>query len=90
MTRILEGTWAEISAHQDEWNGRRLRVEVQATPAENVAPENNGTDENHEPTLLELLGDVVGSVEGMPEDLGANHKKYYAQAMDEKYGLKAQ
>ena len=87
MTRILEGTWAEIAAHQDEWNGRRLRVEVQATPAQNDVPQNSNTDEAREPTLLELLGDVVGSVEGMPEDLGANHKKYYAQAMDEKQGL---
>ena len=87
MTRILEGTWAEIAAHQDEWHGRRLRVEVQATSAPNDAPQNSNTDEAREPTLLELLGDVVGSVEGMPEDLGANHKRYYAQAMDEKQGL---
>lgn len=85
MTRILEGTWAEIVAHQDEWNGQRLRVEVEATPDEGAL---NGTAGANEPTLLEMLGDIVGSVEGMPEDLGANHKKYYAQAMDEKYGLK--
>ena len=85
MTRVLEGTWAEIAAHQDEWNGRRLRVEVQITPAENGAPENIGTDEKHEPTLLELMKDLVGTVSFEPDDLGANHKNYYAQAMDEKH-----
>lgn len=85
MTRILEGTWAEIAAHQDEWNGRRLRVEVEESFAQDDAPENGGTEEKDEPTLLELMKDLVGTVSFEPDDLGANHKKYYAQAMDEKY-----
>ena len=84
MTRILEGTWAEIAAHvaerEDEWNGRQLRVQIEETAA-TEAPDS----EREEPTLLEMLGDIVGSVEGMPEDLGRNHKFYYSQAMDEKY-----
>ena len=88
MTKVLEGTWAEIAAHADEWNGGRLRVEIEELPANGAhngasatAPDNS----EEGPTLLELLGDIVGSVSGMPEDLGRNHKKYYAQAMDEKY-----
>ena len=84
MTKVLEGTWAEIAAHADEWNGQRLRVEIEEMPvngAQNGAP----PEDEEGPTLLEMLGDIVGSVQGMPEDLGRNHKKYYAQAMDEKY-----
>lgn len=89
MTRILEGTWAEIAAHEDEWNGRRLRVEIEETPVENgTSPNGNGEapiGDGEKPTLLELMKDLVGTVSFEPDDLGANHKKYYAQAMDEKY-----
>lgn len=82
MTRILEGTWAEIAAHADEWNGRHLRVEIEEKPDKNGASPN---DSHAEPTLYEVMKDLVGTVSFEPNDLGARSEAYFVQAMDEKH-----
>ncbi len=78
MTRVLEGTWAEIAAHAGEWENKRLRVVVDVL-------DEQPADDADAPTLLERIKDLVGSVEGGPDDLAENHKKYFAEIMDEKY-----
>ena len=80
MTKVLEGTWAEIRAQQPDWENKRLRVEVLDAPDMQDAPLESG-----EPTLFEEMKDLVGTVSFEPTDLAARSEHYYAQAMDEKY-----
>ena len=86
MTRVLEGTWEEIEAHKDEWRGQRLRIEV--LEAKNGNGANVAEEVEDGPTLADLMGDLIGSVKGLPPDLGARSEAYFAQAMDEKQGRK--
>ena len=37
-TQVLEGTWEEIAAHAGELAGKRLRVFVETSPEEHMAP----------------------------------------------------
>ena len=80
MTKVLEGTWAEIRAQQPDWENKRLRVEVLEIPEAQEAPVQNG-----EPSLFDEMKDLVGTVSFEPTDLAARSEHYYAQAMDEKY-----
>lgn len=48
-------------------NGVRVRIEP---------IESNSTDEGQTPTLLERLGDFVGSVQGLPADASRNVDHY--------------
>ena len=80
MTKVLEGTWAEIRAQQPDWENKRLRVEVLEAPETQDAPLPNG-----EPSLYDEMKDLVGTVSFEPTDLAERSEYYYAQAMDEKY-----
>lgn len=35
-----------------------------------------GSGEKRVPTLAERLSDVIGSIDGLPEDLSVNHDRY--------------
>ena len=67
MTRVLEGTWAEIAAHEDEWEGKKLRVTISEATEPPDAPPRPG-----EPTLADVMGDLVGQVSFLPDDLSEN------------------
>ena len=83
MTKILEGTWAEIRAQQPDWENKRLRVEVlEETEARNgvAAPED---DEDF--SLAERLRGRMGRVAFEPTDLAARSEEYFAKFMDEEH-----
>ena len=86
MTKVLEGTWAEIRAQQPDWENKRLRVEVvevlEAPQKEVASLESDSTKET---MLFDEMKDLVGTVSFEPTDLAARSEHYYAQAMDEKY-----
>ena len=94
MTKVLEGTWAEIRKQQPDWENKRLRVEVLDGPRE--TEHNDGAaDESVSPddegfSLAERLRGRVGTVSFEPTDLAARSEHYFAQLMDEKYSDGAQ
>jgi hypothetical protein len=49
--------------------GAAVQVEVVARPAENASPVRKRT-------LLERLGNVVGAIDDLPEDMARNHDHY--------------
>ena len=86
MTKILEGTWAEIRAQQPDWENKRLRVEVLDAPETQNAPSQNAPSTNEDDfSLADRLRGRVGTVSFEPTDLAARSEYYYALAMDEKY-----
>ena len=80
MTKVLEGTWAEIRAQQPDWENKRLRVEVL-----DAQDSQNETLRQRETSLFDEMKDLVGTVSFEPTDLAARSEDYYAQAMNEKY-----
>ena len=80
MTKVLEGTWAEIRAQQPDWETKRLRVEVLEAPETQDAPVQNG-----EPSLFDEMKDLVGTASFEPTDLAERNEYYCALAMNEKY-----
>ncbi len=87
MTKVLEGTWAEIRAQQPDWENKRLRVEVLEAPETQDAPLPNGAspEEDDDFSLAERLRGRVGTVSFEPTDLAERSEYYYALAMNEKY-----
>ena len=66
MTQVLEGTWDEIAAHKEEWDGKRLRVAVEVLDA---AFNGNATDDDF--SLAERLRGRVGRVVFEPDDVAS-------------------
>lgn len=89
MTKVLEGTWAEIRAQQPDWENKRLRVEVLELPSEPQGNDANASvvasSGEDDFSLAERLRRRVGRVAFEPTDLAARSEEYYAQLMDEKY-----
>jgi hypothetical protein len=56
---VIEGRWEEICAHASELQGRRVRLIVLPEAEEATAVEQT--------SMLEFLGDYVGSVQGSSE-----------------------
>lgn len=82
MTKVLEGTWEEVAAYAPNWGEKRLRVAVDVLDAPD---EDDPEDEAEQERLRAAIMEVVETVAGLPEDVGRNHKKYFARVMDEKY-----
>ncbi len=85
MTKVLEGTWAEIREQQPDWENKRLRVEVLDAPEKEKQEAPLESEPTTETTLFDEMKDLIGKVSFEPTDLAARSEYYYAQAMDEKY-----
>ena len=79
MIQIIEGTWEEIAAHAEEFNGHRLRVIDLGPIAESPVSDEEG------PTLAELFAGRLGTISGPITDMASRTEEYFAEIMDEKY-----
>ena len=83
MTQVLEGTWEEIAAHAPEWNGKRLRVAVEVLETLQDAKSNESA-KTDEVSVADLIGDIVGSVSFLPNDLSERHSEALSEILEEK------
>ena len=60
----IVGTWEEVLTHASELEGHRVKVTVLDEVEE----------ERPRVSVLEAAGDLIGSLEGGPEDLSSNPK----------------
>ncbi len=77
MSQILEGTWEEIAARAEEFNGHRLRVII--LDAKPEKPETEGK------TLAELFEGRIGLVSFEPDDVSERTEELFGQIIEEKY-----
>lgn len=84
MTQVLEGTWEEIAAHAPEWNGKRLRVAVEVLELLQGVEE-NGSAKSAGVSVADLIGDIVGSVSFLPDDLSERHSEVLSEILEAKH-----
>ena len=60
----IVGTWEEVLAHASELEGHQVKVTVL----------DEVEQEQPRVSVLEAAGDLIGSLEGGPEDLSSNPK----------------
>ena len=81
MTQVIEGTWDEIAAHAPQWNGKRLRVAVEVLETLQAAKPENASKTA---SVADLIGDIVGSVSFLPDDLSERHSEALSEILEEK------
>ena len=93
--KVWEGTWEEIASHAEEFKGRRVQLMVfnaadgangtaNAVPGEAEPETNIGERAAANASVADLIGDIVGSVSFLPDDLSERHSEALSEILEEK------
>jgi hypothetical protein len=74
--KIWEGTWEEVATHAAEFQGRHVQLTVF-----NGA---TGTVTANAVSVADLIGDIVGGVSFLPNDLSERHSEALSEILEDK------
>jgi hypothetical protein len=85
MTQVLEGTWEEIATHAPEWNGKRLRVEIEVLDRLQCVTSNDVAIENEPQMLDKWLEGYIGVIDGPETNIAARSEELWGEYVEEKH-----